>query len=225
VSRSIDSYVALGDSFTSGTDPHEPRWADEVARALGVSVRYANLAEVGATSRHVEERQLEAALCLRPDLISLICGANDVLESVRPEPEGFRDRLSRMLDKIGREAPEATVVTATYPDLSRFLELRERTRERVRRGVSGFNEVVREVAGERGALLLEWSEHPGTVERGNFAPDGFHPSRNGHLRAAAEIVAALEKELAVGSSQLAEARDESSASCQLTAASPKEVSA
>jgi lysophospholipase L1-like esterase len=195
VSRAVDSYVALGDSFTSGTDPHEPRWADEVARALGVSVRYANLAEVGATSAAVEQRQLEAALCLRPGLISLICGANDVLESVRPDPERFHDRLVRMLDRIRTEAPEAAVVTATYPDLSRFLELRERTSERVRRGVGGFNEVVRRVAAEHGALLLEWSEHPGTGERGNFARDGFHPSPDGHRRAAAEIVAVLKERL------------------------------
>jgi lysophospholipase L1-like esterase len=194
VSRAVDTYVALGDSFTSGTDPRQPRWADEVARALGPSTRYANLAEIGATSREVEERQVEAALCLDPDLITLICGANDVLESVRPEPEAFGERLSRMLDRIGAEVPEAAVVTATYPDLSRFLDLRERTRERVRRGVSGFNEVVRGVAGAHGALLLEWSEHPGTVERGNFAPDGFHPSAEGHRRAADEVLEALDKE-------------------------------
>ena len=191
MSRAVDSYVALGDSFTSGTDPAQPRWADEVARALGPSTRYANLAEVGATSSEVEERQLEAALCLEPDLISLICGANDVLESVRPEPEEFHERLSRMLARVGAEA---TVVMATYPDLSRFLDLRERTRERVRRGVNAFNEVIRTAAGEHGALLLEWAEHPGTVERGNFASDGFHPSADGHRRAAADILAALDEE-------------------------------
>jgi lysophospholipase L1-like esterase len=195
MSRPVDSYVALGDSFTSGTDPHEPRWADEVARALGPSVRYANLAEAGATSRDVEERQVETALCLRPGLVSLICGANDVLKSVRPDADGFHERLSRMLERIREAAPGCAVVTATYPDLSRFLELRERTRERVRRGMRDFNEATRAAAAEHEALLLEWAEHPGSGERGNFAPDGFHPSSDGHRRAAAEVAAALEERL------------------------------
>jgi lysophospholipase L1-like esterase len=198
MTRSVATYVALGDSFTSGTDPvREGRWPDDVAGTLGPSVAYANLAEVGATSRHVEEHQLPRGLALQPDLVTLICGANDVLETVRPEPEEFRERLSRMLEQIRTSAPDAAVVTATYPDLSRFLELRERTRERVRRGMRHFNDAVRAVSADHGALLLEWAEHPGTGHRGNFASDGFHPSPEGHRRAAAEVVAALEAQLEI----------------------------
>ena len=39
-------FVALGDSFTAGTGPDEPRWPDEVARAFP-GCRYVNLARAG----------------------------------------------------------------------------------------------------------------------------------------------------------------------------------
>src|SRR5215204_6595243 len=136
MTRTPSSYVALGDSLTCGTDPErERRWPDAVAAALGPDVVYANFARIGATSRAVEQEQLEPALALRPDLVSLICGANDVLESVRPDPEAFGERLDRMFGRIRAEARGPLVLTATYPDLSRFVDLRPRTRRRVRRGI------------------------------------------------------------------------------------------
>jgi lysophospholipase L1-like esterase len=87
VTPPVSTYVALGDSFTAGTG--EEPWPDQVARGLGPGLSYTNLAVFGATSADVEEGQLERALELGPDLVSLICGANDVLESVRPDPEEF----------------------------------------------------------------------------------------------------------------------------------------
>jgi phosphatidylinositol alpha 1,6-mannosyltransferase len=117
-------YVALGDSFTAGLEPGGPRWADELARQLGA--RYVNLASVGATSEQVEREQLERALELAPDVVTIVCGANDVLFSTRPDPEAYADRLSRMFARLKRELPNVAVVTATYPDISRFVELRPR---------------------------------------------------------------------------------------------------
>ena len=35
----MTTYVALGDSFTAGLESGEPRWADEVAKALGPRTR------------------------------------------------------------------------------------------------------------------------------------------------------------------------------------------
>lgn len=190
MSRSLSRYVALGDSLTYGTDPEgEGRWPDEVAAALGA--RYLNLAKIGATSREVERDQLEPALALRPDLLSLICGANDVLESVRPDPQAFAERLDRMLGRIRAEAPGALVLTATYPDLSRFVDLRPRTRMRVRRGIEDFNSACREVAARYDALLLEWAAHPNTGDAAYRAADGFHPSPAGHRRAAREVISAV----------------------------------
>jgi lysophospholipase L1-like esterase len=184
-------YVAMGDSFTAGLVPGEPRWADEVAKALGPATRYENLAWVGATSADVEEQQLGRALQLEPDVITLVCGANDVLESVRPDPTAYAERLARMFDRLRREAPRAAVVTATYPDISQFLDLRPRTRARVEQGMSKFNAACRAVAHRHDVALLEGSRHPAATDRETFADDGFHPSEEGHRQAALEFLRAL----------------------------------
>ena len=184
-------YVAMGDSFTAGLVPGEPRWPDAVAKALGPDTRYENLAWVGATSADVEDKQLGQALELRPDVVTLVCGANDVLESVRPDVSAYAERLSRMFARLRREAPGADVVTATYPDISQFLDMRPRTRARVEKGMRAFNEACRGVALRHGVALLDGFDHPAAAQRETFADDGFHPSPEGHRRAAAEFMRAL----------------------------------
>ena len=57
------------------------------------AARYVNLAAVGATSEQVEREQLERALELQPDVVTIVCGANDVLFSTRPDPEAYAARL------------------------------------------------------------------------------------------------------------------------------------
>ena len=187
----MTTYVALGDSFTAGLKSGEPRWADEVARALGPGTRYENLAWVGATSADVERSQLDQALAFDPDVVTLVCGANDVLESVRPDAGAYAARLGRMFARLRSEAPRAAVVTATYPDISRFLDLRPRTRARVEQGMRplqrrlpgrGFALRRRAARRLRGSLA---------AERDTYAADGFHPSPEGHRRAAAAFLRAL----------------------------------
>src|SRR5438093_870641 len=140
-------YVALGDSFTAGKGcaPAE-RWADRLATGLGMlhsPVGYYNLATDGATSADVLERQLGEALQLEPDLVTLMCGANDVLSSVRPDADGYRGRLAAILDGLRAGMPRAAILTATTPEGWRFLELRPRTRARVMRGIRGVNAAQR----------------------------------------------------------------------------------
>jgi phosphatidylinositol alpha 1,6-mannosyltransferase len=186
-------YVALGDSFTAGLEPGQPRWPDELARHLGG--RYVNLASVGATSEHVEQDQLERALELQPDVVTLVCGANDVLFNTRPDPEAYAARLSRMFARLRRDLPHVQIVTATYPDISRFLDLRPRTRTRVEEGMDRFNAAVRRVARRHDVALLESFDHPAANARETYADDGFHPSAEGHRQAAREFLRALRKRL------------------------------
>jgi lysophospholipase L1-like esterase len=189
----VTTYVAMGDSFTAGTDPSVPRWPDELARSLGGP--YVNLAEVGATSEQVEREQLERAIALEPDVVTLVCGANDVLLCTRPDADAYAERLSRMFTRLRAERPDVMILTATYPDISRFLDLRPRTRIRVELGMRRFNAACRRVAKRHQVVVLEGFDHPVTENRTSFAEDGFHLGEEGHRAAAREFLRALKQRL------------------------------
>ena len=82
-------YVALGDSFTEGVgdpDPTRPNglrgWADRVAEVLAQQTEdfgYANLAIRGRKLGPIVAEQVDAAVALEPDLMTIHGGGNDVL--------------------------------------------------------------------------------------------------------------------------------------------------
>jgi lysophospholipase L1-like esterase len=192
----IASYVAVGDSFSAGLAGQTP-WPDRVAAHLSKilpELSYRNLAAAGVTSRDVAAGQLGPALARRPDLISLICGANDVIESVRPDEAEFARTLAAMFERIRAEAPDALVVTATYPAIAPA-GVRPRTRRRVREGIFAFNTTIHRESLAHGALCLDWQAHDEVGSQQNFAADGFHPSDRGHRLAAEGFLAALDGQL------------------------------
>jgi phosphatidylinositol alpha 1,6-mannosyltransferase len=193
-------FVALGDSFTAGTGS-EPGgcWADRLAAGIGTrsgELSYRNLAVDGATSTDVLE-QARRAIELEPDLVTVICGANDVLKSTRPDPVGYASRLTSIFSRLRAAGPNVRIVTATAPDRLDFLPLRPRTRARVERGISRINMVTRRVADLHGIPYLEVDGHAGLADRENFADDGLHPSMLGHSRAAAAFAALMNERFGI----------------------------
>jgi lysophospholipase L1-like esterase len=192
--RVISTYVALGDSFTAGCESAAgERWADRLATALreiNPDLAYANLAVDGASSAAVLE-QLPAGLELRPDLVTVICGANDVLLTSRPDIEGYERRFSEILQALRNAVPGAAVLTATAPETWHFMELRPRTKARLIKALSDLNGVTRTVAARHRVPCLNVTGHPGLTDRENFSADGLHPSALGHERATEEIALSL----------------------------------
>lgn len=190
--RPLRRYVALGDSLSAGVDGDTP-WPDLAAAELrrdAPELRFRNFARVGVTSALVASDQLPGALALRPDLVSLVCGANDVLLSVRPDERAFGRALAAMLARSGHAAPGALVVTATYPPVAPGW-LGPRTQRRIVDGMLRFNESIRAAAAARGALCLDWQDRDEAAAEQNLARDGFHPSPHGHRLAAGAFVAAV----------------------------------
>lgn len=188
--RTVSSYVALGDSFTAGRGsiPGE-RWADRIAlslRAVNPELAYTNLAVDGADSAAVLE-QVSAASELEPDLVTVICGANDVLLATRPDVAAYEERFSEILERLVRTASDAAIMTATTPEIWHFMELRPRTKARLIAALLDLNAITRTVAARYGVPCLVVAGHPGLSERENFCEDGLHPSVLGHERAAREI--------------------------------------
>jgi lysophospholipase L1-like esterase len=120
-------YVAIGDSFTEGmSDPDPARddayvgWADRLARQLdAVAERehlpfgYANLAVRGRTLADVVGPQLDAALTMGPDLVSMVGGGNDLLR-----PSVDLDALAERIEDavVRRRGAGADVLLATPTD-------------------------------------------------------------------------------------------------------------
>lgn len=189
-SEQLGLYVALGDSFTAGTGcaPGEA-WPERVAAGLrkrSPGLRFRNLAVHGATSVEVLE-QLPGALQDEPDLLTVVCGANDVLRSTRPDIAGYARRLAIVFRRLRRGNPDVRIVTATAPERWDFLELGPRTRARVERGITELNIATREIAADNCVACLDVAGDDRLSDPANFATDGLHPSALGHERAAHEF--------------------------------------
>ncbi|HQR27612.1 MAG TPA: SGNH/GDSL hydrolase family protein [Nocardioides sp.] len=150
-------YVALGDSFTEGVgdpDPARPNglrgWADRVAEVLARQTPdfgYANLAIRGRKLHRILDEQVEPAVALAPDLVTIYAGANDILR-----PKVDIDALAAAYDgAIGRlAATGATVVMFTAYDPGISVIFRP-----VRGRMAIYNEWVREIADSHGALVVD----------------------------------------------------------------------
>lgn len=179
-------YVALGDSYSAGLpeDDHPP-WPDLLAddlRRASPSLDFWNLAVVGATTPDVVSHQVPVAVELRPDLVTLVCGLNDLLWSVRPDPDAFRESLVTSVGELLGTSPQPLVVLATMGDVSGYVPFRPRSRARVARGIAAFNGVVRTVAARNGCALVDVERSPHSADPMSFAPDGIHATLDGHLR-------------------------------------------
>lgn len=189
---SVRCFVALGDSFSAGTEEGVEPFPNRVASLLPGS-RFLNLARDGALSTDVVADQLEPALAAGPDLVSVICGANDVVATTRPVIDEFTASFERILVALG----DRRVVTATYPAVAELLPLRPRTRERMTAGLEAVNAEILRLSERHGAVCLELAGDSGSADPENFADDGFHPSAAGHRRAAVAFCAVLRDRLGI----------------------------
>lgn len=179
-------FVALGDSLTEGVgDPVRGGrlrgWADRLAEGLAAlddDFRYVKLAKRSLTTREVLDQQLPVALRHEPDLASVLVGMNDL---IRPgfHLERYRTDLSHMVAEL--KAAGATVLTATFPDVTKLLPLPRVHAVALRRRLDAANDAVRAVARAHGAVLVDARDAADAVVRTNFSLDRLHPSARGHL--------------------------------------------
>jgi len=186
-------FVAIGDSFTEGIGDPEPRspggnrgWADRLAEVLGASTddfAYANLAVRGRLLRQIAEEQAPAALALRPDLVAVSAGGNDI---IRPgtDPDDVARRFEDLVRQLSSDG--ATVVVFTGPDIGATPVL-----GRMRGKVAIYNEHVRAVALRHEAVVADmWALRELTQPR-MWAPDRLHFSPLGHHTIARMVLASL----------------------------------
>lgn len=190
-------YVAIGDSSTEGLDDPDGRghyrgWADRLARHLAAHAAsrgarepllYANLGVRGRTTRQIREEQLEPALAMRPDIMTLFSGTNDVIR------HGFDIvRVREDIDAMHRaiRATGATLLTFTLPDLAGVIPFARRIQPRV----MALNAAIREVAAAHGSTLVDLAMHAVGSDPRLWSDDRLHANAIGHARIAAALAIA-----------------------------------
>jgi lysophospholipase L1-like esterase len=186
-------YVALGDSFTEGIGDPEPAspggfrgWADRVAEVLSADSEdfaYANLAIRGRLLQQIVDEQIDPALALRPDLITISGGGNDI---IRPgtDPDEIASRLDTAVGRL--RADGATVVVFTGPDIGMTPVL-----GRSRGKVAIFNENVRALALRHDAIVADMWALRELRDPRMWAPDRLHFSAVGHHTVARMVLDSL----------------------------------
>jgi lysophospholipase L1-like esterase len=176
-------FVALGDSFTEGVGDPEPRspgglrgWADRVAEELSVGhedFAYANLAVRGLLLEQILDQQTGPAMALKPDLIALSGGGNDLVFR-GTDPDKLAAKLDAAVELLSSTG--ATMVLFTGPDWGGTPMI-----GRNRAKVAIFNENIRTIAHRHDAVIADlWALRALTdprmwdPDRLHFSPLGYH---------------------------------------------------
>jgi len=185
-------YVALGDSSTEGLDDPDGNggyrgWANRLAERIATvqgSLLYANLGVRGLRTREIRERQLEAALAMRPDLATLFTGTNDAV-SRRFDPASVEADLRAMQGALIEAG--ATVVSFTLPDLTLVLPFGRWLAPRV----CALNDAIRSASRSSGAVLVDFAAHPVASDVRLWSDDRFHANAVGHALIAHALAHAI----------------------------------
>jgi lysophospholipase L1-like esterase len=187
-------YVALGDSFTEGIGDPEPAspggnrgWADRVAEVLAEGAdgefSYANLAIRGRLLRQILDEQVEPALELKPDLISISAGGNDV---IRPgtDPDDLAARFEVGIRRLRKN--DATVVIFTGVDTAFTPVFRG-----IRGKVAIYNENLRVIADRYDCVVADQWGLKEIQDTRLWSPDRLHLNSLGHHEVARMVLRAL----------------------------------
>jgi lysophospholipase L1-like esterase len=189
-------YVAIGDSFTEGIGDPEPGspgwhrgWADRVAEVLSRKTHdfaYANLAVRGKLIGQIVDQQIEPALQLHPDLITISAGGNDV---IRPgtDPDAIAEKFDRAVARLRTD--NATVVVFTGVDVGFSSVFRG-----IRGKVAIYNENIRAIAARHDCIVADQWALTEIQDQRMWAPDRLHLAPLGHHTVARMVLAALNVE-------------------------------
>jgi lysophospholipase L1-like esterase len=171
-------YVALGDSYTIGTSvTTADRWPDQLVARVPQLELVANLGVNGYTSADVIEEELPRLAALRPQVVSLLIGVNDVVQGV---PEGtYRRNVGLILDEVVRQVGADHILVVTTPDYTvtpAGADYGDPTIESA--GIQRNNAINIELATARGIAVVDIYDLSllAATDRSYVAGDGLHPS-------------------------------------------------
>ncbi len=180
-------YVAMGDSSVEGMGATKPErsYTGIIYTALKEkrnSVEYHNLGKAFASIRDVVDSQLDKAISLNPDLITLSVGANDVPK--RTQLLQFEKDLNYLFNRLKNETT-AEIIINTIPDMSYtpFLKDKLHLRTLSKVLVWRLNQKIKKQAEKAHIYVIDLYEQSKIFLKNypeGVSEDGFHPSDFGY---------------------------------------------
>lgn len=124
----------------------------------------------------------QRVLSHKPDVVFLEFSVNDSVARFRFSPEQARNNLTKMIDRIQAALPGCEIILQTMNPVIDRPEGDSGWRPKL----SVYQDVYREVAAERGLMLIDhmpaWTRLLETDEKRfrDYVPDGLHPDESGY---------------------------------------------
>lgn len=175
-------FVAMGDSFTEGIGDEVDgvalqSWVVSFAELHETELKYTNLAKRGLISKEIREQQLEEALALQPDLVSLIAGANDILKG-RFNRDEYEKDMAFMIDALSKSG--ASIIIGNLPDFTVRLPLPEGKKEAVKAQLVETNEIIRSLSDKYKCYFIDFWDQSLSQDSSFWSQDLVHPNSRGY---------------------------------------------
>lgn len=180
----------MGDSFTEGVGDRDDRlpngvrgWADRVAEKLAKADpgwRYANLAIRSKRLRHVINEQLEPALAMKPTLVTVYAGGNDILD-IGTDMATLMDEYENLVARLAGSGATVVLFTGFDVKVSAVLEL-------LKKRNTVYNQRVRAISAKYGTVLVDYWCLDAFHDRRMWDSDRLHMSKAGHKYLAGQVL-------------------------------------
>jgi lysophospholipase L1-like esterase len=175
-------FAVLGDSAASGVGDSDESsnyfgWCYHLAQAFIEPITYINVSRPGAQSKEVLDVQLPKIAHLKPDLVAVVVGGNDLLRNGF-SPAALETNLNQTMRKI--EEMGAISMLLELHDPTQIVPMPALLKRVCARRVNAVNRITRKMAMRYGSILLETRSLPDIYQREKWHVDRMHPSRAGH---------------------------------------------
>ncbi|MED0827113.1 SGNH/GDSL hydrolase family protein [Bacillus pacificus] len=186
-------FVAIGDSFTEGIGDEVEgivlkSWVDHFVQLCVHDIEYANFAKCGLVTKEIRSQQLEKVLTFKPDLVSLIAGANDVLKG-RWNHQAYKNDMEFMIDTLSKT--DADIMIANLPDFTVRLPLASEKKQALKEQLLEINEVIRSLSREYKLHYVDFWNHQLVNDNTLWSKDFIHPNSKGYVKVAELIHSSL----------------------------------
>lgn len=190
-------FVAIGDSAVMGMGAtnHKRSYTGIIYSMIKERfprTKYFNFGKFGASTHDVITEQLDKAVELNPDLVTISVGANDMNKRILPK--SFGKNLQTIVERFQKETT-AKIVINNLPDFTSSPAISRTHRNLGKLVISQYNKAIEKVASDADVFFIDlysqskvYAKHYPEL----LADDQFHPSDFGHALWANTIMTSIE---------------------------------